>query len=480
MILLKYSYDMQGKDMIIQMPDKVKEIIHTLVDHGYEAYAVGGCVRDSILGRIPGDWDITTSAQPEQVKQLFRRTIDTGIEHGTVTIMLDKDGFEVTTYRIDGEYEDNRHPKNVEFTSNLVEDLKRRDFTINAMAYNDNEGIVDKFHGLDDIKSKIIRCVGNPDERFDEDALRILRAIRFAAQLNFTIEPETEAAIEKKTDFLRNISAERIRVELEKLLVSKHPEKLIHAYRLGITDVVIPEFDKMMVTPQNMSSHIYGVGEHSIAAVQAVQKLFANVPYVEDAKEQDTFCLDHKLQAILCFTMLLHDCGKPSKRQTDEDGLDHFYGHAQESAVLAKKILRRLKYDNYTIDTATALIKYHDYPLTTDKTGLRRAANKIGVDLMELLFLVKEADALAHAKDACESRLESLYQVKEVYREICKANDCLQLKDLAVTGKDLMEIGFEQGKMLGIILKQLLEHVLENPQDNKKELLLDYARGLKD
>ena len=466
--------------MVIQMPDKVKEIIQTLVDHGYEAYAVGGCVRDSILGRIPGDWDITTSAQPEQVKQLFRRTIDTGIEHGTVTIMLDKDGFEVTTYRIDGEYEDNRHPKNVEFTSNLVEDLKRRDFTINAMAYNDQEGVVDKFHGLDDIKRKIIRCVGNPDERFDEDALRILRAIRFAAQLDFIIEPETEAAIEKKTDFLRNISAERIRVELEKLLVSKHPEKLIYAYRLGITDVVMPEFDKMMVTPQNMSSHIYGVGEHSIAAVQAVQKLFANVPYVEDAKEQDTFCLDHKLQAILCFTMLLHDCGKPSKRQTDEDGLDHFYGHAQESAVLAKKILRRLKYDNYTIDTATALIKYHDYPLTPDKTGLRRAANKIGVDLMELLFLVKEADALAHAKDACESRLQSLYQVKEVYREICKANDCLQLKDLAVTGKDLMEIGFKQGKMLGIILNQLLEHVLENPQDNKKELLLDYAKGLKD
>lgn len=464
--------------MIIQMPDKVKEIIQTLVDHGYEAYAVGGCVRDSILGRIPGDWDITTSAKPEQVKQLFRRTIDTGIEHGTVTIMLDKDGFEVTTYRIDGEYEDNRHPKNVEFTSNLVEDLKRRDFTINAMAYNDHEGIVDKFHGLEDIKSKIIRCVGNPNERFDEDALRILRAIRFAAQLDFTIESETEAAIEKKTDFLRNISAERIRVELEKLLVSKHPEKLIHAYRLGITDVVIPEFDKMMVTPQNMSSHIYGVGEHSIAAVQAVQKLFANVPYVEDAKEQDTFCLDHKLQAILCFTMLLHDCGKPSKRQTDEDGMDHFYGHAQESAVLAKKILRRLKYDNYTIDTASALIEYHDYPLTTDKTELRRAVNKIGVDLMELLFLVQEADALAHAKDACEARLQSLYQVKEVYREICEANDCLQLKDLAVTGKDLMEIGFKQGKQLGIILKQLLEHVLENPQDNKKKLLLDYAKDL--
>lgn len=464
--------------MVIQMPDKVKEIIQTLVDHGYEAYAVGGCVRDSILGRTPGDWDITTSAKPEQVKQLFRRTIDTGIEHGTVTIMLDKDGFEVTTYRIDGEYEDNRHPKNVEFTSNLVEDLKRRDFTINAMAYNDKEGIVDKFRGLEDIERKIIRCVGNPDERFDEDALRILRAIRFAAQLDFAIETETEVAIEKKAKFLSNISAERIRVELEKLLMSKHPEKLIHAYKLGITEIVLPEFDKMMNTPQNMPSHIYGVGEHSIAAVQAVQSLFVNIPYVEDAKEQILFSLDHKLQVILCFTMLLHDCGKPSKRETDENGMDHFYGHAQESAVLAKKILRRLKCDNYTIDTATALIKYHDYPLTTDKTGLRRAANKIGVDLMELLFLVKEADSLAHAKEACESRLQSLYEVKEVYQEICIANDCLELKDLAVTGKDLIEAGFEQGKLLGIILNQLLQHVLENPQDNKKELLLDIAKSL--
>lgn len=466
--------------MIIQMPDKVKEIIKTLVDHGYEAYAVGGCVRDSILGRIPGDWDITTSAKPEQVKQLFRRTIDTGIEHGTVTIMLDKEGFEVTTYRIDGEYEDNRHPKNVEFTSNLVEDLKRRDFTINAMAYNDREGIVDEFNGLGDIERKVIRCVGNASERFDEDALRILRAIRFAAQLNFTIEEDTQEAIEKKTEFLRNISAERIRVELEKLLVSRYPEKLIHAYRLGITEVVMPEFDKMMVTPQNMPSHIFGVGEHSIAAVQAVQNLFVNVPFVEDAREQEIFCLDHKLQAILCFTMLLHDCGKPNKRQTDEEGFDHFYGHAQESAVLAKKMLRRLKYDNYTIDTATALIQYHDYPLTTDKTQLRRAANQIGVDLMELLFLVKEADAMAHAKDACESRLQSLYQVKEVYQEICRANDCLQLRDLAVTGKDLIEAGFEQGKILGIILNQLLQHVLEHPQDNNKQHLLDYAKSLKD
>lgn len=466
--------------MIIHMPDKVKKIIQTLVDHGFEAYAVGGCVRDSILGRVPGDWDITTSAKPEQVKQLFRRTIDTGIEHGTVTIMIDKEGFEVTTYRIDGEYEDNRHPKNVEFTSNLVEDLKRRDFTINAMAYNDHEGIVDKFHGLGDIKTKVIRCVGNAEERFDEDALRILRAIRFAAQLDFTIEEDTQMAIEKKAELLRNISAERIRVELEKLLVSKHPEKLIHAYRLGITDIIIPEFDRMMITPQNTPTHIYGVGEHCIASVQEMQRLFEQVPYAEDAKEQDTFCLDHKLQTILCLTMLLHDCGKPNSRKTDEDGIDCFYGHEEESAVLAKKILRRLKCDNYTIDTATALIKYHDYPLIPDKVELRKAANMIGVDLMELLFLVKEADASARAKEVCESRLQLLNQIKEVYREICEAKDCLSLKELAVTGKDLMEIGFEQGKILGTVLNKLLQHVLENPLDNKKELLLEYAKGLKE
>lgn len=458
------------------MPEKVQEIIQTLVSHGFEAYAVGGCVRDSILGRIPGDWDITTSAKPEQVKSLFRRTIDTGIEHGTVTIMLDKEGFEVTTYRIDGEYEDNRHPKNVEFTSNLVEDLKRRDFTINAMAYNEQDGIVDKFDGLGDINRKVIRCVGDAEERFDEDALRILRAIRFAAQLDFTIDAETETAIEKKVKFLSNISAERIRVELEKLLLSKHPEKLIHAYRLGITDIVIPEFDKMMATPQNMSSHIYGVGEHCVVAIQAMQKLFGTVPYVEDAKEQQEFSLDHKLQTILCFTMLLHDCGKPNKITTDKNGADHFYGHAEESSILAKKILQRLKCDNYTIDTAIALIKYHDYPLTADKMKLRKAANKIGVELMELLFLVKEADSLAHAKTACESRLKELYQVKEVYREICEAEDCLCLKDLAVTGKDLMEIGLEQGKMLGMVLNQLLHHVLEKPEDNKKEFLLEYAK----
>ena len=247
---------------MIILPEKVKFIIDTITEAGYEAYAVGGCIRDSILGRVPDDWDITTSAKPQQVKELFRRTIDTGIEHGTVTVMLDKDGFEVTTYRIDGEYEDSRHPKEVIFTANLIEDLKRRDFTINAMAYNEQAGLVDVFGGTEDIERKMIRCVGNAEERFTEDALRMMRAIRFSAQLGYEIEEGTKEAIRKLAGNLRNISAERIQVELVKLLVSPHPDYLRTAYETGVTKVVLPEFDACMETPQVHPHHCYNVGEH--------------------------------------------------------------------------------------------------------------------------------------------------------------------------------------------------------------------------
>lgn len=230
----------------IRIPESVERILKTLMEHGYEAYAVGGCVRDAVLGRTPNDWDITTSAKPEAVKRLFRKTIDTGIAHGTVTVMLDHTGYEVTTYRIDGEYEDGRHPKNVEFTGNLVEDLKRRDFTINAMAYNHIHGLVDAFDGIGDIRCRRIRCVGNPSDRFNEDALRILRAIRFAAGLDFEIEDETRKAVAILAGNLRKISKERIQAELEKLLMSSHPEKLIIAYETGVSKVVFPELDRIM------------------------------------------------------------------------------------------------------------------------------------------------------------------------------------------------------------------------------------------
>ncbi|MEG0722054.1 MAG: CCA tRNA nucleotidyltransferase, partial [Lachnospiraceae bacterium] len=253
--------------MEIKLPEKVNHIIKTIQVAGYEAYAVGGCIRDSILGRMPEDWDITTSAMPMQVKELFYRTFDTGIEHGTVTVVLEKESFEVTTYRIDGEYEDNRHPKEVTFTRNLMEDLLRRDFTMNAMAYNEETGLVDGFSGRKDLENQVIRCVGNAAERFGEDALRMLRGVRFAAQLGFTMESETKVAIQALAPTLSCISAERIQMELIKMLVSPRPEMLEMAYELGITKVILPEFDDMMETEQETKHHQYNVGEHTLESM---------------------------------------------------------------------------------------------------------------------------------------------------------------------------------------------------------------------
>ena len=449
----------------MQIPKKVEYIIDVLMKHGYEAYAVGGCVRDSILGRVPEDWDITTSAKPEQVKELFYRTIDTGIQHGTVTIMLDKEGFEVTTYRIDGEYEDSRHPKNIEFTSNLEEDLKRRDFTINAMAYNHKDGLVDIFGGIEDLNKQVIRCVGNAKDRFSEDALRILRAVRFAGQLGFEIEKETREAIIEMASTLKNISAERIRVELDKLLVAKHAQLLKEASKTGICQIVLPEFDRMLAQEQNNPHHIYTVGEHSLHSVLLLNEEYKNVSDY-----------DRKLHSILAWTMLLHDVGKPDCYSVDEEGIGHFYAHAKKSAEIAKKILKRLRFDNYTIDIATRLIAWHDYKFHLDETSVRRGANKIGTDIMELLFVVKRFDILAQNLDTHKEKLEKLEQVKQLYEEIKRKQQCLTLKSLAVNGSDLMEAGFQKGKQLGEILAFLLEQVLEEPSLNEKERLLSLAK----
>ncbi len=312
--------------MKVQMPEAAAYIVNTLMEHGYEAYIVGGCVRDSILRKEPQDWDITTSATPEQIKALFRRSIDTGIEHGTVTIMMGNEGYEVTTYRVDGKYEDHRRPSAVTFTASLSEDLKRRDFTINAMAYNDTEGLVDAFDGMGDLEHGVIRCVGIPRERFDEDALRILRAVRFSAQMDFRIAEETRSAITEQAEFLRDISAERIQVELTKLITSGHPERLIDAYELGITKIVLPEFDAMMQTPQNTPYHCYDVGRHTIEVMKNIEP-----------------------RPVLRWAALLHDVAKPQCRTTDPEGVDHFYGHPAEGRKLARQVLRRLKLDNDTI-----------------------------------------------------------------------------------------------------------------------------------
>ena len=322
--------------MKIKMPPSVNMVIDSLHAKGFEAYAVGGCVRDTILAREPGDWDITTSASPQQVKEIFDRTVDTGLEHGTVTVLAGSGAHEVTTYRIDGEYEDGRHPKEVVFTSSLAEDLRRRDFTINAMIYNDSEGIIVMYDGMTDLKNQTIRCVGEAKKRFDEDALRILRALRFQAQLGFQIEEKTEEAIKNQAKFLKDISAERNQVALEKLITSAHPEVLVNAYKQKVTKIIFPEFDIMMETPQNNPHHKYNVGIHTIEAMKEI-----------------------KAEQNYRWTMLLHDVGKPTARVECPDK-DHFKIHPVIGEEMARKILRRLKFDNQTIKQVTTLVRWHD------------------------------------------------------------------------------------------------------------------------
>lgn len=442
--------------MKIAMPEKVKQIIKSLMANGYEAYAVGGCVRDSILLKEPDDWDITTSARPEQVKEIFGRTIDTGIQHGTVTVMLEHEGFEVTTYRIDGEYEDHRRPRDVEFTTLLAEDLKRRDFTINAMAYNDEEGIVDLFGGMEDLERKLIRCVGEPEERFAEDALRILRAVRFSAQLGFRIEERTKEAIRRLAPTLKDISAERIQVELVKTLISGEPEKIREARELGITAAILPEYDALAGVVQNNPHHSCDVEEHTLKALRNVEA-----------------------DKVLRLTMLLHDIGKPAMRTTDDKGVDHFKRHEDLGEKMARDILRRLKFDNDTTRKVTSLIRFHDYRIGADSRSVRRAMNKIGEELFPLYEKVRRADTLAQSDYKREEKLKNLDEIEAVRDEILKKRECFSLKDLAVTGRDLIDAGVPQGKEVGECLKRLLGIVLDCPEKNTKECLLKIVENEK-
>ncbi|MBP9995861.1 MAG: CCA tRNA nucleotidyltransferase [Lachnospiraceae bacterium] len=439
--------------MIIKLPKDVKYIIDKLQEAGYEAYAVGGCVRDTILGRCPDDWDITTSAKPLQIKELFKSTIDTGIQHGTVTVMRSHIGYEVTTYRVDGEYEDNRHPKEVQFTTSLIEDLKRRDFTINAMAYNETEGLVDEFGGMDDLNAGIVRCVGEPMDRFSEDALRIMRAVRFSAQLGFSIDPETKEAAKKLHKNLESISAERINVELTKLLVSDHPDYILDAYDMGIMDVVLPEFSHCMVTEQNNPHHCYTVGEHIIKSMQAVDN-----------------------DKVLRYTMLLHDIAKPCYKTTDANGIDHFHGHAKNGASMAHSIMRRLRFDNDTLYKVEKLVLNHDRDIETTRSAVRRAISQVGVDLFPLLLKVKQADLKAQSEYKQLEKQEKLGKVWSLYYEITNANECVTLAQLKMNGHLLIEMGIAPGPRIGLILHELLDIVLDNPKYNDKKYLQDYVK----
>lgn len=403
--------------MHLDLPKKVNQIIETLAAHGHEAYAVGGCVRDSILGRVPEDWDITTSAKPEEVKAVFHRTVDTGIQHGTVTVLIEKEGFEVTTYRIDGEYEDSRHPKEVIFTGNLIEDLKRRDFTINAMAYNKQTGMVDAFNGVGDLEKKIIRCVGEPKERFSEDALRILRGVRFGAQLGFSIEKETAKAMEELAWTLEKISAERIQVELTKLLKSKNPDHILLLEEYGIAKVVLQEYHKYS-------------NEKKIKVLEILRVL-------EQEKKRDVALRF----AAVCFFLT-----------------------EQEGTVL----MRRLKFDNQTRQTLERLLRYRDVVFLEHPVEVRKALAKMGEEIFFLLLELQwAAGILSH-----EER-DSLHKLA---CDILDRGQCVSIKGLAVTGKDLMNAGLPKGPVIGDILEMLLGKVLENPEYNNKEFLMNEVK----
>ena len=392
--------------MILQIPSKVAVILDTLQAHGYEAYAVGGCVRDTLLDRLPDDWDITTSARPEEVKELFRRTVDTGLQHGTVTVLLGEEGFEVTTYRIDGEYTDHRHPAEVAYASQLSEDLMRRDFTINAMAYNEQTGLVDLFDGIADIHRKVIRCVGEPMERFTEDALRIMRAVRFSAQLGFTIEEKTWAALKELAPTLVHVSQERIQVELVKLLVSSHPHYVKNLQDAGILAVILPELGEVR---QDRLKHLQ--------VLPADKKL--------------------RLAALL---LPLGD-------------------------KKAKAVLRRLKFDNDTISTVGRLIRWYDRDFEPGLLDMRHGLNEIGDDLMEQLLQFQE---YRHPVE----------EARKSFSEVVRLGQCYQLKQLALTGNDLIDMGIKPGRQIGEYLHACLELVLDEPDKNEKAYLRTYVEAL--
>lgn len=439
----------------IIMPEGAQYILNKLNEYGREAFIVGGCVRDSVMGRIPGDWDITTSATPEEVKKVFERTYDTGIQHGTVSVLYQGESYEVATYRIEGEYSDWRRPSGVSFTQKITEDLKRRDFTMNAVAFNHEEGFIDPFGGMKDIRERTIRCVGNAGERFSEDALRMLRALRFSAQLDFEIEKETMKAISKYGQRIEKVSKERIRQEMNKLLLSDHPNKILQLSQCGLMQYILPEFGICLNTQQQNPYHIYSVGMHSVKAVENIGK-----------------------DLVLRWTMLLHDIGKPMTRTTDEKGIDHFFGHNLKGEELAERILKRLKFDNKTIGKVLRLIRWHDRPVEATGKAVRRAVKTVGDDIFNELLMVKEADIKSQNLIFSEDRLTKIETIRRIYSEVKRKGECTSKNELAINGNDLLAIGVKEGRKVGILLDELLDRVIDQPELNEREKLLAEVRKM--
>ena len=446
---------MYNQDAKPVLPEEVDSILKSLNHKGFEAYIVGGCVRDSTIGRAPADWDIATAARPEQVKGIFEKTVDTGLKHGTVTVMVGAESFEVTTFRVDGEYEDARHPSSVEYTTSIEADLSRRDFTINAIAFHPDKEFVDPFGGIPDIGRKLIRTVGRADDRFQEDALRMLRAVRFSAQLGFSMDDEILRSIKANSRLISSISSERVRDELTRILVSGEPMKFVLLEETGLLQYVIPEFQRCFDTPQNHPYHIYDVAAHSLHAVAAIEN-----------------------DRCLRWAMLLHDIGKSVTRTTDDKGVDHFYGHPVKSEALAEVILKRLRFDNRSIDRILRLVRLHDREIVPAQKAVAKAVCAVGEDIFEDLLKVKAADKMAQNPKYREKGLNTVAEVKRIYLDMKESGRCLALKDLAINGSDLIGTGWPQGREIGRVLKQLLEKVIDEPGLNRKDRLLELASEL--
>lgn len=425
------------------------KILNTLSRNGFAAYLVGGCVRDMCMALTPYDYDITTSALPAEVKAIFEKTADTGLKHGTVTVIEDQIPFEVTTFRTESTYKNHRKPDKVSFVTDIREDLKRRDFTINAMAYHPEKGILDPYGGQEDIQSKCIRCVGNPYERFEEDALRILRGVRFACKTGFSIHPITFAAMQEKRWLLKHISVERIYAELTKSLCSAYPEKLRLAYEAGIFEVILPALHLCFQTTQNTKYHVYNVGDH-------ILKTVCNCPPDKTVR----------------FAALLHDIAKPQCKTTDTNGQDHFKGHESKSALLAADILRRLKSEKALITDVSILIANHraqDYP---DKLAVKRKMLAVDKARFPAFLALLKADTAAHNPAYNAPRLAAQQVLTQCYAEILKNNEPLEIKDLAISGNDLISAGY-QNTEIGQKLNELLDFVLRHPEQNTKQALTE-------
>ncbi len=442
--------------MHIQMPARVSYIIARLLESGFQAYAVGGCIRDSLMGKTPSDWDICTSALPEETLACLEKhnIIQNGMKHGTVTVRYDNENYEITTFRMDGEYRDNRRPESVTFVRSLAEDLSRRDFTVNALAYNDTDGLCDLFDGAEDIRKKCIRCVGNPDQRFHEDALRILRALRFSAVLDFSIEEQTRVSIHRNAHLLRNISAERILSETKKMLTGDNVESVLTEFP-DVLAVFIPEIAPMVGFPQKNPHHVYDVWTHTVKVVAAI-----------------------KPDYVLRLAALYHDIGKPQCHTVDAHGIGHFKGHPDVSAAIADQSLKTLKSDNKTRETVTTLCRLHDIRPAPQPKYVRRLMVRTGAELFDSLLELKRADAKGQNPEMLADKLRQIDEIEQIYRSELQQAPVFRIQDLAVDGNDVIRLGVQNGRQVGECLQRLLRAVIDGELENTPEQLTEAVRKL--